>query len=776
MGCSSPEERLNKYIHSGNTYLEKHEYHNAILQFKNALQINNESIQAWYGLSIAEEQLGNLNNLYLILNKIVELDPYHIDANIRLGMLFIAGNVIDKALYQSNKLLELDPDNANIRAFRALVLLQLSDIQGAINEATIAITKEPGNVNALVVLANERLSNGDAIGAIKYLDEGISRDENNLILRLIKIQALDELNDINGAVAVFNKLIELYPENNVYKYSLANYFAKHEQFGNAERVFDVLVSNHPDDHNIKSEHIRFLVFYKGINYAIMQVIEYLNTSSDNIKLQLLLAELYQADNRNNKAMNIYKNIINDGKDESYVTSAKIKLSEILSSNGDNKGAKLLLEKVLKTNPQNSDALFVKASIELSENNSNQAIIILRTLLNQNPESVNALALLARAHISNNSFELANEYYRKVLQIRPINETVALEYISVLIQRNELALADDALQTVLNSYPKSISALKLLAELKLMEGDWLEAHKIADHIDRLGGDKMLIEQIFGLAYKGQKEYEQSIDAFKRAHIASPSRLQPIVALVTTYIKVGKKEQALQFLMSVLESHPSNLYALVLIGQKYALDNDLKNAQIYYKKAIEMNPNEMLGYQQLSRFYINQERYQDALLVIDQGLKVLPHNLPLKLSIARIYEKAGMFKEAIVIYEEIIKDQPGVMLAKNNLASILSENFTDEKNLKRAYELSKDFENSSNPYFRDTLGWVYYKLDEYQKASNIFEGVIETKQGIAIFHYHYGKSLLAEGKIQQAKLQLNKAASLTDDKLTGMNDLYKTLQDL
>ena len=777
VGCDVFKNTADEYLQSGLELFEQGKYVQASLQFRNAIQKEENLIPAWYGLTLAEEKQGRMDKVYVLLNKVLKLDPTHVEARIKRGKIYLLGNLLDKALEDSNKLMELAAGSAAVRSFRAAVLLNFSDNRGAINEASLALKIDPNDIDALIVLATERLSKNDVIAAIAYLDKGISINEKNLVLQLIKVKALDSLGKYQQAVAVFQNLIILHPDDTKIRIALAKYYVANKKIKDAERVYREIAERNADDVDIKLDFIKFIYKQRGAAEAITQLIQFMKVSPGKPQFNFALAELYQITKKNLDAEEVYMAIINNSAVKSDVLLAKTKLATIAINQLKFGKARQLVNEILDMDITNNEGLLLLAIIDLNQGNVDSAIITLRTVLKNTPDSAKVNVLLARAHLKNNSIELAKSNYLSAAKKEPLNQRVILEYADFLVENNELTTSEDVLNSLLERKPDALQTLQALAQLKLRKGDWEGAHELSERIKSSGGQTVVVEQLLGAVYRGRNQYQQSIDAFKRAHNASPNSVQPIVALVHSYARLGKQKEASFFLKSVLKVNPSNIYALVLMGQRYKLDNKMDQAKLYFKRAIESNPNNALGYLELAKLHSLREQYSKAMDVIENGLAALPGNIPLKLSKARIQELMGRYEQAIILYEQILLINPNLDLAANNLASLLADHHSDnEKSLKRALEVSKGFVNSQNPYFRDTVGWVYYRLGEYAKATQLFKGATKTIPEMPIFHYHLGMSLLAEGKKSDAKDSLLKAKSLSGHNLTGMQNINNIINEL
>ena len=58
IGCSSPEEKAAEYLENGNTLLEQNNLEKAALEYRNALQINQNFAQAHYSHGLTKLMLG----------------------------------------------------------------------------------------------------------------------------------------------------------------------------------------------------------------------------------------------------------------------------------------------------------------------------------------------------------------------------------------------------------------------------------------------------------------------------------------------------------------------------------------------------------------------------------------------------------------------------------------------------------------------------------------------------------------------------------------------
>src|SRR5579872_1292864 len=105
VGCSrDPNVRKQKYFESGQHYLDKGQYREAAIQYKNAVQIDSTYGNAHYGLAQAFLKLQQWNPAYQELARTLELEPNNYQARIDLANLLMAGRDFKQAQEQLDQL------------------------------------------------------------------------------------------------------------------------------------------------------------------------------------------------------------------------------------------------------------------------------------------------------------------------------------------------------------------------------------------------------------------------------------------------------------------------------------------------------------------------------------------------------------------------------------------------------------------------------------------------------------------------------------------------
>jgi spermidine synthase len=139
----------------------------------------------------------------------------------------------------------------------------------------------------------------------------------------------------------------------------------------------------------------------------------------------------------------------------------------------------------------------------------------------------------------------------------------------------------------------------------------------------------------------------------------------------------------------------------------------------------------------------------------------------------YDDNGHADSARVAYEKAIELDPYDWESMNNLSWLLAEEGTD---LDRALTLAlRSTELSPSVTNMDTLGWVYYKRLEFEKAARALERCIATLGEAPYCLYHLGLAYAKLGREDDARKALIKSADLAGDG-PPHNEALEALNDL
>tara|TARA_R100000005_G_C5004139_1_gene213185 strand:- start:9220 stop:11655 length:2436 start_codon:yes stop_codon:yes gene_type:complete len=775
--CDTPEEKAQAHFEAGMAFVEEGNFVKAGIEFRNALQLNENFADGWYGLALVEEHEGNFRKYAGDILKVIEINPRHLPAQVRYGKIMLLSGELEKALEVSDLVSELAPGSAEALALKSAVMFRLGDKSGAVAAAKAALAADPSNIDAVLVLAAEEISTGTAEAAVKIIDEGLVHNKGNAQLQIVKIRALEELGRNEDVVRVFQELIQSNPEDITYRKSLVHFYLQHGRKEEAEKEIRNIAKENPADANANLDVIRFVRTVKGDEAAAAELESLIEEHPDVLDYRFALATLAELTGDDERAMVILGSIIDKEIPIEDMMAAYNKLAQLYFSNGDFEEARYLAYDVLEMDSSNTDALILIGAIEIDEGKIDSAISNLRSSMRQQPQSVRASLLLGKAHEINGSLELAEDRYAAAYRFSKEEPKVGIIYAQFFLRHGELQRAERILEKLSERHPENADVLKLLAEIMLKKNDWIAADDLAGKLRALDATDSDAYQISGAALAGLQNPEDSRLAYEKAYEITPDAGTAIKALVESYLLNGEIEKARSFLSSVMEKSPNNYLAKTLLARIEFQNNRTEAGEKLIREAIAGAPTEPSGYAMLARHYLEKGQVNKAEAILKEGLEVTPDGFLLNITQAGLLESEGKIPEAIAIYERLIEERPNSEIVANNLASLIAETSNNEEDLRRAYTLAKRFRNSKVPNFLDTLGWVHYRLGEYDMATPLLRRAVELDPNMALLRYHFGMSLKAENNRERAIRELEKALVLGgSQQFAKTAEVEKALEEL
>jgi tetratricopeptide (TPR) repeat protein len=432
----------------------------------------------------------------------------------------------------------------------------------------------------------------------------------------------------------------------------------------------------------------------------------------------------------------------------------------------------MVAEVLQENPRDSEALLMRGNIALAKPDLPAAIADLRTVLRDQPNSGRALRLLARAHQLNSEPELAKETLQRAVKASPRDIQTRLELAQSFAQGANLDSALEELQAVLDVSPVHLGALQAQIRIQMAKGDWRAAERIAQHIRSTYPDRPLGYHLMGLVYQAERKLDASTGEFELALERAPDAVEPLSALIESYLADKKPHKALARLDQAIEQTPTNSMAYNLKGQVLLVQKNSDQAEAAFRTASQLNPKWAPPYWNLGALHLVQGNNEEAIRVLQEGLKATSGNVRFLIQLATVYEMSGKHEQAIREYENLLARSPRSEPAANNLAMLLANYRQDGKSRDKALELARQFEASKNPLYVDTLGWVYYKHGRLDEAISLLSSAVANVPDHPILNYHLGMAYYAQGQMASARQHLEKAVAARQP-FPGVDEAKNTL---
>ena len=770
--CSSPEQKLERYSQNAAELLAEGDLAKAYIQYQNAIKINEEHVPSLLGLAEIAEQRQDFQAMFGFLQRIVRLDPTQVEAQVKIGKLYLIGSDETTALEQAEKALAIEPENLNAKALKAGVLMKIGDNAGAVELARGILAKDPANAEAVTVLATDYSVNGDYDAALAELDKALAIDPQMAMLQLLRIHLLKKVGRTEEARAGYATLIDLFPEQSAYRRVYASELIRDKDYEGAREQLEAIVSIEPDNFDAKLDVIRAVKVASGSAAAEAKLQSYISADPGNSKLKLWLSDFYVSEGDKEKAKDVL-NELASGKDQDVALQAKNKITTLMLGDGDREGATALINEILEADERNTDALIKRAAIQIEAEQYDQAIVNLRTALDNSPDSYDAMLLMSAAFEKQDNFSFAQAELAKAYEGSKRDAKVANHFARFLLRRKNTSRAEEVLVSSLASHPGNIENLRLLASIRLVTQNWRGAEEVGVLLEQAGDKSALASNIKSAAYVGLEDFDSVIETLSARSETAPLDTRPLAALVNAYIREERTDEAEALLLRMLETDPENYAAKLSLARVYSVKSDFPKFEAALNSATETNPDRAEAYELLYRSYLGAGRRADAAALIERGLRAAPDNDALRVFKADVLLQEGDREGALALYTDLLETRPNDQIIANNFVSLSSDLRSDPASIAKALEVSKKIEGLDNPFYRDTVGWAHYRAGDYATAIDFLTKALTDAEGNAEMLYHLGAAQLASGDVEAGRANLEKALSAGGANFPFVNEVRALL---
>jgi tetratricopeptide (TPR) repeat protein len=771
--CGSQEDRAETHLEKARELLVKEDYMAARIEALNAAQIDPKNVEARYILATIAERNQNFRATVSHLQVVVDADPSHLEARLKLGNYFILAKVTDRAEEQAKAALELAPENAEVRLLNARVMYQKDEREQAENEVDVALEIDPRLVEAIMWKAAVRMTDADYEGALFLIDDGIRKVDSEDVLtlrkfRVILLRAADRLNDLEADLIA---LAKDFPDDKIYSLNLAQLYASQDRIDESEAILRPIMASDPTDIDLRIAFARLIAAKRGPDQAAEELKNFIAEAPAEVQLRLTLGRLFEFTKAYDDALEIYLEIASASPTSEDGLAARNRIAIVKITQEKLEEARSLVDKILLDSPANSDALLTRAAFRYSDQAFDDAIADLRTVLRTNERSERALFLLARAHLGAGSPELAQDTYRRLIEMYPNHPTAPHELAQLLTERDDRRAAADVLRRRLEVDPEDRKAASSLIQTLLVQGELDAAETAARDMLALESSTGLAEFQFGRVMQAKRSGQEATEAYKLALEKNPVARPPLEGLVRVYVTNGRPDEAIDYLGEHLTRYPTQVYPRYLLASVYAVQGETEAAAENYEAVLAAEPDNVKAYAGLASLHPNDA--QARMNIYRRGFDTAPEQSTIGLLLGTEYEQSEEFDNAIDLYEEILETNPGNDLAANNLAALLLDRRSDSESYAKALELSMRFADSPQPALVDTLGWAYYRNGDITNAVKYLEIAVAGADQSPLLHYHLGMAYFASQDMALAREELEKATVLKQTVYPGIDEAHETL---
>lgn len=748
-GCTSDADKnaaqAKAHIDSAREFIAQKKIQTAIIEYKNAVNLDQKNDIALFELAEAYILNRQINNAVRYYNLAAKTNPASVLPLLRLAQIYIQTDRLLEARNYISKVLEASP--TSVEALHLLSGLQLKerDVQSAIETLNKAVSFDDKNTKTYVSLATLYLRTNAPDKAEQAYLSAISHDPSSRqaytgLTRLYSLQ-----NKWDKAEALLKQMLDT-PGIKIYKYTdLAQFYQSSGQFDLAENYFQEAV-RHAENRVEPLMNLALFYTRKGEkDKAIATMQNALDKQPENPLILTGLAQIYLQFNMVDEAQSLVEKVLTVDNDN---TDALFQQGRVFMAQDDFKAALDNFDKVVSLNQLNAKAYYYRA------------LCIAERGATDRPEQE---IFRAAQGMLDNPEEFEQDQIKSNLMaavtLDPKFLGARIKLLEIYILEKNPTKAKEQMGHIFKLSKPNTKIMTLLSGLRLLEGDKKRAEEILLTIIENKPRYIPAYIRLGLLYASTAQPDQALEYFQKAYDMAHEQTGIIKMMVNIYLSQKKYAQALDLVKTMADASEKSAAPFFdnLAGEIYLTAGQPQVAFDQFSKAARESPDFISPKMHMAKLLVAQKKKHKALAIYKEVEEHNPDFVPALIAIGFMYDLSGNINQAERYYRKVLERAPKHPDAANNLAFILSEKKggTDEA-LKYADIARKRAPKNANVL--DTMGWVYYQKGNNLNALSELEESLKLNPDAALTCFHYGMALYRNQAFEKARQYFRKALKI------------------
>jgi tetratricopeptide (TPR) repeat protein len=580
----------------------------------------------------------------------------------------------------------------------------------AIDEYRLAIAADPSSEYLNAALADLYNRTGRVREAVLEAQEILQRDPNNLeahkLLGRIYLRSLSDPQS-GGSREVLKLAIEQYeattridPKNPDNYLLLGRLYSLNKDLLKAEGAFKEALKVDP-----------------GSDEAIINLAYLYNDEGDTKRAQGMLNSLPEA---------------------SRTTKIYSAMGATYERQKDYKGAVAAYQHALTLDKTNLDAMRGLAQNLANDNQLDAALAQYKALQDADPQDPQPAVEMSKLYRRLGKLDLAMESLKKA-------EPFAQDSLAMEIAYNEALLLEAQ-----GKYDEAAALFqKLITRTTNPDGKYSAGER---------SNRALFLSRLGNLYRQSGRPQLALDTFRKiVDLGGEEAARGYQEMIDTYRDQKQWSEATRTAQEAVKKLPEDRGLKLTLALQLADDGKAEDGVQMAKSTLSNDGNDRETYVSLSQIYARLKRWKEAEDAVNEADKLAsrPEEKEyVQYFRGALYEREKKYDQAEQAFRQVLQQDPNNSTTLNYLGYMLADhNLHLEEALgmiKRAVELEPQ-----NGAYLDSLGWVYFKLGNYDQAEENLRRAAEKTPNDATIQDHLGELYAKTGKLKLAAMHWERA---------------------
>ena len=418
---------------------------------------------------------------------------------------------------------------------------------------------------------------------------------------------------------------------------------------------------------------------------------------------------------------------------------------------------ILLERILQMAPEDKETFLRLGKVYMDEGMTLEAMNLFSRMVSIFPDYYVAHFYLGETQRIADQPAAASQSYFKTLELEPDLLEPRFRLVDVykaMGEEKNKAEIETVLKEILDLDPGNERALIELSLFYFNTKDYENADDIFAAFNREIRENPDLVVNIAQTLIPEHRYQDAVTILSQIRKTLPGNANINFFLGMAYEGLEKPGKAIEYYLKVTPDHPRYKKTILSIAFLYRDMNRTVEAIRFLEQHHRQSPADIDITSYLASFYQESNRYDIAVSMLERALKETPQNTTLLFKLGAVLDTAGQRQESIEIMNTIISLDPKHASALNYLGYTYAEMgiHLDQalELVQRALEIRPE-----DGYIMDSLGWVYYKKQAYDKAVFYLEKAVELSNYETVIAAHLADAYLKTGERKKAVAMYKKA---------------------
>jgi tetratricopeptide (TPR) repeat protein len=654
-GCSSdPDKEKHAYLRSGDKYYQSGKYQQAVIQFRNAIQIDPRFAEAHWQLARTYLRLSNSEAAYHELTETVSLEPKNPDAQLELATLLLARHQYDEAQAAAQEALKVVPDSARAHAILAEKYNLMHERQNAVQELRKAVDADPRRVEGYAALGAVYMAAGQTAEGEAAYQKGVEVNPRSVQAHVWLGQFWFSQSKMTEAEAEMRAADELDPHAVLPRVFLVRILVATARPNDAEKLCTALKTVAPDDPRAYKALGLFYLSTGQKEKAAAEFQSLLASKPKDGSVRADLIELLIDLKRMKEAQALNQEVLSHNPDDpqSLLSNGRMLIAE-----GNYQGAAAALQTAIKSEPNCARCYYFLGTAQAALGLTGLAKASLARARTLSPQMSDAAAALARLDVNSGDYDEALRLAGSALKANPDLVSAYVTEARVLIAKGDLTKAEGRLEEALKRDGTALPAVATLLSIYMKQGKTqaavLRISRLVEQYPQNPGLRVLL----GVAYLNLKDWDKSEANVRQALALDPKARDAYTLLANIDLARGAVEPAEAHFRAAIEANPSGLINYVALENLYEKAGNWEEAKKLCERARQADPSSPVVADRLASLYLDHGGDVNVAVSLAQIAKQkMPASSAATDTLGWAYYKLGSTKAAIAQLTESVQKAP------------------------------------------------------------------------------------------------------------------------